>query len=165
MLRTRIEQYLPGMDAEIIEALAKQSLQGVSKDAVWTLALDAGLSRDQLTRWKRSKQQVRLGARLAPLLNRPLTDWDRYQLSDEELGILRQMTGIDYPDRSDLPIRGRKELAVDGKDMIRFGLRKQQIKEALLHLEYGVVVHAFQNDQATLMEEVKRWHIQSENKS
>ena len=165
MLRTGIERYLPGMDAAIIEALAKQSLKGVSKDAVWTLALDAGLTRDQLTRWKRSKQQVQLAARLAPLLHRPLTDWDRYQLADEELDILRQMTGNDYPDRSDLPIRGRKELAVDGKDMIRFGLRKQQIKEALLHLEYGVVVHAFRNDQATLMEEVKRWHIRSENKS
>jgi len=92
-------------------------------------------------------------------------DWDRYQLSDEELEILREMTGMDYPDRSDLPIRGRKELAVDGKDMIRLGLRKQQIKEALLHLEYSVVIRSCPNDRTVLMKEVERWHTQSENKS
>lgn len=79
--------------------------------------------------------------------------------------ILREMTGTDYPERSDLPIRSRKELAVDGKDMIRLGLQKQQIKEALLHLEYSVVTCACLNDRVTLLKEVERWRTQSENKS
>jgi tRNA nucleotidyltransferase (CCA-adding enzyme) len=154
------------MTSEIVERLAKQSFRRVSRDAVWTLVLHAGLTRDQLTRWKRSKHQMQLGVRLVPLLDRPLQDWDRYQLSDEELAILREMTVTDYPDRSYLPIRGRKELAVDGKDMIRLGLRKQHIKEALLlHLDYSVVIRSCPNDRTVLMKEVERWHTQSENKS
>ncbi len=165
MLRTGIERYLPGMTSEIVKELAQQSFQGVSKDAVWTLVLDAGLAKDQLTRWKRSKHQVQLAVRLTPLLHRPLQDWDRYQLSDEELMILQEMTGTDYPERSDLPIRSRKELSVDGKDMIGLGLQKQQIKEALLHLEYSVVTRACPNDRVTLLKEVERWRTQSENKS
>lgn len=165
MVRTGIASYLPGMTPEIITRLAHQSLQGVSKDAVWTLVLEAGLPREQLAKWKRSKQQNQMAVRLTALLNRPLDDWDRYQLTDDELMTLSRMTGIDYPDRSDLPIRERKQLAVDGKDMVRYGLRKQQIKEALLHLEYGVVTRAYPNEHTILMEEIARWHTQSGNES
>lgn len=166
MIRTGVYAYLPHLDQPILERLMKMPLNGVSTDDVWTLVLVAGIRPEALRAWKRSKKQQTRAKTLAPLVNEEtLSDWQRYCLSDEELLRLNEMTGRHHQDRSTLPIRQLKDLAVNGRDMMALGLQKQAIKEALVHLEQQVVVHRLDNQRETLLREVMMWKKQHETGS
>ncbi|WP_251136953.1 CCA tRNA nucleotidyltransferase [Exiguobacterium sp. s193] len=166
MLRTGLGMYLPGITPDTIERLIASDLDGVSKDDVWTLLLDAGFSPDRLSAFKRSKKQEQRAKRLVCLVHlEQLTDWQRYALTDEELAVLNRMTGRNHPDRTTLPIRTLKDLQVDGRDIVALGLKKQEIKHALHYLEQHVVTGQFVNQRPILLEEVKRWKNRRENES
>lgn len=166
LLRTGLVTYLPGITPDMIKRLIESDLDGVSKDDVWTLLLDAGFPPERLGAYKRSKKQEQRAKRLVRFVRLgQLTDWQRYELTDEELTVLNQMTGRNHPDRTSLPIRTLKDLQVDGRDMVALGLKKQEIKHALHYLEQQVVTGQFVNQRPILLEEVKRWKSQRENAS
>ncbi|WP_426353737.1 CCA tRNA nucleotidyltransferase [Exiguobacterium sp. R-39] len=161
MLRTGIQQYMPDLNETIIKQLMTFPFNGVSSDDVWTLVLVAGLRPESLRAWKRSKKQEGRAKTLAPLVQEAtLSDWQRYRLSDEELEHLNEMTGRRHEGRMSLPIRRLQDLTVNGRDMIELGLQKNQIKEALHHLERQVVHCQLDNQREILLKEVKSWKNQ-----
>ena len=161
MLRTGIQQYMPDLNETIIKQLMTFPFNGVSSDDVWTLVLVAGLRPESLRAWKRSKKQEGRAKTLAPLVQEAtLSDWQRYRLSDEELEHLNEMTGRRHEGRMSLPIRRLQDLTVNGRDMIELGLQKNQIKEALHHLERQVVHRQLDNQREILLKEVKSWKNQ-----
>lgn len=161
MLRTGIQQYMPDLNETIIKQLMTFPFNGVSSDDVWTLVLVAGLRPESLRAWKRSKKQEGRAKTLAPLVQKAtLSDWQRYRLSDEELEHLNEMTGRRHEGRMSLPIRRLQDLTVNGRDMIELGLQKNQIKEALHHLERQVVHRQLDNQREILLKEVKSWKNQ-----
>ncbi|MCK2156999.1 CCA tRNA nucleotidyltransferase [Exiguobacterium sp. 17-1] len=161
MLRTGIQQYMPHLNETIIKQLMALRFNGVSSDDVWTLVLVAGLRPEALRAWKRSKKQEGRAKTLAPLVQKEtLSDWQRYRLSDEELEHLNEMTGRRHEERTSLPIRRLQDLTVNGRDMIKLGLQKKQIKEALHHLERQVVHRQLDNQREMLLKEVMSWKNQ-----
>lgn len=161
MLRTGIQQYMPDLNETIIKQLMTLPFNGVSSDDVWALVLVAGLRPEALRVWKRSKKQEGRAKTLAPLVQEAtLSDWQRYRLSDEELEHLNEMTGRRHEKRTSLPIRRLQDLTVNGRDMIELGLQKNQIKEALHHLERQVVHRQLDNQREILLKEVMSWKKQ-----
>ncbi len=162
--RTGINEELAGLTDDVLLRLIDCKYAAKTKHEVWALFVHSGFEVSELRRWKRSNAQVLRAKKLAPLLDKEsLSASERYALTDEELAALNEMTGRSHPSRDELPIRHRRELAVDGKDMKALGLMKEEIKEALAYVEEGVLHSRLKNERDILLKEVLLWKERRKN--
>lgn len=134
-----------------------------------------------LKMWKRSNQIMKQVEALLHALNRKTSNdpWDPYLFYTlgEELGrsyailysIIHRQPVQENMEKfnaiySQLPIKCRKDLAVDGNDLIAAANKKPGpwIKEALTHVEQLIISGKLNNDKQKIRKWVKHWHNQSE---
>ncbi|WKN28722.1 CCA tRNA nucleotidyltransferase [Apilactobacillus kunkeei] len=179
MVNTDMYKYVPefaGHEDEL-EAIAKiDNLSLRDEVSVWSLlSFEFGLDRSEITHflkaWKASNDVIKkteiCTKAIEKLRDDTLDKWAMYETGKELLGLanhIAKMYGFDMPEEElaaqydALPIKNKKEIAVNGGDLIKNGVVKPgpTLGKILYAIENGIVNGKFQNEKAELIEAAKK---------
>ncbi|CAI2605843.1 CCA-adding enzyme [Apilactobacillus kunkeei] len=179
MINTDMYKYVPGfaIHQNELEAIAKlDDLNLFDEVSVWSLlSFEFGLDRTGITSllksWKASNDIIKnteiCTKAVEKLRDDSLDKWSMYETGEELLVLANQIAKMYGFAKSEedliaqydaLPIKNKKEIAVNGGDLIKNGIVKPgpALGKILYAIETGIVNGEFQNEKAELIEAAKK---------